>query len=271
MDDVVVFGITEAEHNERLQAVLEICKHKGLTLNRSKCLFKQDEVPFMGNIVSRGGVKSDSDKVTAICNLPAAQNETELRRVLGMVNYLGRFIDGLSMMMKPMSELLKGDVVWQWGPKPEQAFQDLKRKVSNTPVLAFYDLNRATIVSADASSYGLGGVLLQKHGDRMKPAAYCLRTLTTADTRYAQIEKELPASVWVCDRFYRYLIGLESFCLQTDQKPLINIISIQDLDKAPIRYQRLLMKLRRVKVKAKYLPGKQRTIADTLSRSPHAS
>ena len=183
------------------------------------------------------------------------QNETELRRVLGMANYLGRFIDGLSMLMKPMSELLKGDMVWQWGPKQEQAFQDLKRKVSNTPVLAFYDPNRATIVSADASSYGLGGVLLQRHGDQMKPVAYCSRTLMTTETRYAQIEKELLASIWVCDKFSRYLIGLESFCLQTDHKPLISIINVQDLDKAPIRCQRLLMKLMKFKVKAKYVPG----------------
>ena len=93
----------------------------------------------MGNIVGRGGVKSDLHKVAAICNLPVTQNEMELKRVLGMENYLGRFIDGLSMLMKPMSELLKGNVVWQWEPKQEQAFQDLKRKMSNTPVLAFYD------------------------------------------------------------------------------------------------------------------------------------
>ena len=111
MDDVVVFCAIEAEHDECLQAVLEICKVKGLKLNRFKCLFKQDELPFMGNIVGRGGVKSDPDKVATICNLPANQNETEPRRVLGTANYLGRFIDGFSMLMKPMSELLKGDVV----------------------------------------------------------------------------------------------------------------------------------------------------------------
>ena len=74
-----MFGVTEAEHNERLYAVLEIGRLKGLKLNRSKCLFKQDEVPFVGNIISSGGVKSDLDKVAAICNLPASQNETELR------------------------------------------------------------------------------------------------------------------------------------------------------------------------------------------------
>ena len=227
-----MFGATEAEHGERLQAFLEICKHKGQQLNRFKCLFKQVKVPFMGNIVGRGGVKSDPDKVAAICNLPAPQNETVLRRVLGMANYLGRFVGGLSMLMKPMSELLKGDVVWQWEPKKDQAFQDLKRKVSNTLVLAFYHPNRATIVSADPSSYGLGGIFLQQHGDQMKPVAYCSRTLTTAKTRYAQIEKELLASVWVCDKLSRYLIRLDTFCLQTDHKSLISIINVQDLDKA---------------------------------------
>ena len=172
------------------------------------------------------------------------------------------------MLMKLMSELLKGDVVWQWGPRQEQAFQDLKRKVSNSPVFAFCDPNRATLVSADVSSHGLEGVLLQQHGDQIKPVAYCSRTLTTTKTRYAHIEKELLASVWVCDKFSRYLIGLESFCLQIDHKPLISIINVQDLDKAPIRCQRLLMKLMRFKVKAKYVPGKQLTIADTLSSSP---
>ena len=99
MGDVVVFGATEAEHDGRFHAVLEICRHNGLKLNRSKCLFKQDEVPFMGHIVGRGGVMSDPDKVVAICNLPAPQNKTELGRVLGMANYLGRLIDGLSMLM----------------------------------------------------------------------------------------------------------------------------------------------------------------------------
>ena len=145
--------------------------------------------------------------------------------------------------------------------------------MSNTPVLAFYDPNRATIVSADASSYGLGGVLLQRHGDQIKPVAYCLRTLTTAETRYAQIRKELLASVWVCDKISRYLIGLESFCLQTDHKPLISNISVRDLDKAPIGCQHLLMKIMRFKVKAKYVRGKQLMIADILSRSslPHDS
>ena len=169
------------------------------------------------------------------------------------------------MLMKLISELLKGDVVWQWGPKQEQAFQDLKRMVSNTPVLAFNDPNRATIVSADVSSHGLG--VLQRHGDQMKPVTYCSRILTIAETRYARMEKEPPASIWACDKFSRYRIGLES-CLQTDNKPLISVINARDLDKAQIRCQQLLMKLMRFKVKAVYVPGKQLTIADTLSHTP---
>lgn len=95
-----------------------------------------------------------------------------------MIHYLGRYLPNLSWVTKPLNELLKNDAVWAWSPAQEGVFKRVKQLITQSPALAFYDVNKPTIVSADASSYGLGGVLLQ---------SFCSRTLTEAEQRYEQI------------------------------------------------------------------------------------
>ena len=271
IDDVLVHGNTEQEHDQRLTAVLERLQKANVTLNKDKCQFSRRSVKFLGQLIDQSGVRPDPNKVLAIQGMNEPTNITELRRFLGMSNQLSKFTPHLSEIAKPLRDLLSTKNTWTWGTSQQQAFQKIKQHLSSTPVLAFYHPDRPTCVSADSSSYGLGAVLTQKQPDgTWRPVAYCSRSLSMAEQRYAQIEKEALASTWACERFSDYLVG-SKFHLETDHKPLVSLLGSKNLDELPIRLQRFRMRLMRFSYTISYVPGKQLTIADALSRAPVTS
>ena len=174
--DVLIHGRTQEEHDHRLDAALARIRNAGVTLNAEKCEFSQSRVKFLGHIVDGNGIQPDPEKVQAIQAMKKPTNTSEVRRFLGMTNQLAKFAPSLAEKAKPFWDLLSKQNAWVWGESQQHAFQEIKQELSSAPVLALYDPNLDTVVSADASSFRLGAVLMQKQPDASwRPVVYALQ------------------------------------------------------------------------------------------------
>ena len=203
MDDVLIYGPNQETHDRRVHIALQKLAAAGVTLNPAIRQFSLSRVPFLGQMVSAEGVQADPMKLEAILKMAAPDNVGEVRRLLGMVKQLGKFCDHLADETKLPRDLLKIANEWIWGLTQQCAFQKVKEVLTTDAILEHYDPKLPTKVSADASSYGLGAVLLQKRKE-WRPVSFASRAMTDVEQRYALIEKEALASTWACERFSDY-------------------------------------------------------------------
>ena len=162
IDDVLVHGRDQAQHDNRLNQVLNRLAESKITLNKVKCEFSVSKVKVLGHIVPSEGIAADPEKIKAIRNLATPRNVAEIRSFFGIVNHVSKFADHLASKTKPLRELLKKKNTWVWGQPQDQAFTEIKEVLTTAPILALYDPNRETKVNADASSYGIGGAVMQQ-------------------------------------------------------------------------------------------------------------
>ncbi|KAK3742278.1 hypothetical protein QZH41_003305 [Actinostola sp. cb2023] len=193
--------------------------------------------------------------------MPKPEDIQGVQRLNGFVNYLAKFLPKLSDVMLPIRELTRKDVEWQWSEKQEKAFAEVKRAVTEAPVLRYYDPKKDLEIQCDASQSGLGATLMQEG----KPIAYASRALSECETRYAQIEKEMLAIVYSLEKFHQYTFG-RLVKVQSDHKPLEAILK-KPLSRAPQRLQGMMMRLQRYVVEVHYERGTNMLIADMLSRA----
>ena len=251
----------------RLFAALTKIQTAGVTLNPSKCEFNKCQLKYLGHLIDQRGIQADPDKTSAIREMKPPTNISELRRFMGMVNQLGKFSSNLADLTQPLRQLLSKKSTWMWGPAQDKSFSDIKIELSKPTILSLYNPQAPTKISADASFYGLGAVIMQKQESSWTPVAFASRTMTETERRYAQIEKEALAITWACEKFSTYILGMK-FLIETDHKPLIPLLGTKHLDSLPPRILRFRLHLGRYDYDITHVPGKLLYTADTLSRAP---
>ncbi|UYV67206.1 K02A2.6-like [Cordylochernes scorpioides] len=264
MDDILIFAKRKEEHDETLREFLRRLKNSGITLNKEKCQFGVSNVTFLGHYIDEHGIKADEKKVKAIAEMKLPTDLHGVQRFMGMVNFLGRFVPNLAEITKPLNDLRKKDVIFI----RKKAFEKVKDLLASDRVLASFDISKKTMVSADASSYGLGAALKQEHeANEWRPVAFASRKLTKTEQGYAQIEKEALATTWACERYKDFVVE-KAFLIETDHKLLLPIFTTKDLNDLTPRLQRYCMRMLQFSFRIFHTPGKYLITVDALSRQP---
>lgn len=223
MDEILVAGKDKIDHQRELFDVLDRIQDYGFRLRHEKCDIEKDEVKFVGHIISGGQVKPNPKLIQQAMDFMPPKNVKEVQSFLGLVNYYNKFIRNMSDLRAPLDELTKKDVKFEWKPKHQKAFEELKKVLNSDLVLTHYDPNKKLVVAADASSYAIGASLMHEFADgSLHPIMFASTTLNSAEKNYSQIERESLALVFGVKKFHYFIYG-RKFELQTDHKPLLAI------------------------------------------------
>ncbi|KAL9961977.1 hypothetical protein ACROYT_G031026 [Oculina patagonica] len=179
------------------------CAEKNIVLNEDKQQTGLTEITFHGHTITKDGVKVDQTKVQAIRDMPAPTDVAGVKRLCGMAQHMSRFLPDLAETLEPIRALTRKDTPFVWSTECESAFDRLKRNLSESPCLAYFDASKEIVIQVDSSTHGIGAVLLQEG----RPIEYASRALTPPEINWAQIEKEALSVLYGLERFDQYTYG----------------------------------------------------------------
>ena len=196
IDDILITGATEDEHLQTLYKVLT-CLVKSLRLKQTRRSYLRLSMEYLGHSISAEGLRPTKEKIRAIQDAPTPQNVSQLRSFLGLLNYYGKVFPNLSSILAPLHRLLQKKAAWNWTSEQNKAFQEAESMLTPPCLQVHFDPDRALLLACDASPYGVGAVLSHRMEDGTeKPIAFASRTLSSAEKRYSQLDKEGLAAVY---------------------------------------------------------------------------
>ncbi|XP_070392639.1 uncharacterized protein [Dermacentor albipictus] len=265
LDDILVWGRTKPEHDANLREVLLCISNSGMKLNE-KCVFVR-ELTFLGHKISAEGISPTESKVKAILNAPAPTDIKSLQSFLGLAGYYAKFIDHYAELVEPLRLMLRQGQNFAWSDDAQRSFNQLKARLACSPVIKIFNPELPVVVTTDASDVGVGAVLQQQYGSKLKTVAFASRTLSVAERKYSVGEREALACLFACEKWHVYLWG-RRFTLRTDHQAVVALLSAGDSGRRPLRISRWSARLLYYNFQIEYCIGSENLVADALSRLP---
>jgi len=267
MDDILIYAKKEEEHDRLVREVLKRLQENGLAVSPEKCVWKEQEVEFLGYIIGRNGVRMSEGKVKTVLDWETPRSLTEVQSFLGFANFYRRFIQDYSRIARPLTELTKKEACrdWKWNPEAETAFRELKRRFTTAPILAHFDATKPVLIETDASDFAIGAILSQRDTEnRLHPIAFHSRKFTPAEINYEIHDKELLAIVDAFKHWRHYCEGAtHQVEVYSDHQNLEFFTTTKVLNR---RQARWAQELAGIDFKIYYRPGTQNGNPDALSR-----
>ena len=266
LDDVIVFGKDFDETLSNLHTVFDRLRTANLKLKAKKCELFQQEIKFLGHVVTPKGVKCDPEKTKAVEDWPVPTNVTQIRSFLGLASYYRRFIPNFATIASPLTRLTKKHARFVWSEECETAFKQLKSLLLSADVVSYPQGKGNFILDTDASDTGIGAVLHQIQGpnNEEKVIAFASKTLNKSQQHYCTTKKELLAVVEFVKHFRHYLYG-QRFVIRTDHASLVWLRNFSNPDALTSRW---LSVIETYNYEIQHRKGSKHNNADALSRYP---
>uniref|UniRef100_A0A2N9GCC2 Reverse transcriptase n=1 Tax=Fagus sylvatica TaxID=28930 RepID=A0A2N9GCC2_FAGSY len=239
-------------------SVLEILRKEKLFANLKKCTFCTDKLVFLGFVVSKRGIEVDEEKVKAIQEWPTPTTISQVWSFHGLASFYRWFVRDFSSLASPLTEVIKKNVPFKWGKEQEKAFNLIKEKLTNAPLLVLPNFAKTFEIECDASGIGIGAVLMQEG----RPVAYFSEKLSGAALNYPTYDKEMYALVRALENWQHYLWPKE-FVIHTDHESLKHLKGQQRLNRRHAKWVEFIETFPYV---IRYKQGKENVVADALSR-----
>lgn len=264
-DDLLVFGETKEQHDDRLLKLLRVLHKCNVRINPEKSLIGVQQLSYLGYVIDGRGIHADKRRIRALSKAPRPTSAKELQSLLGFAQYYSKFVPGFARIARPLFQMV-AEKEFRWTNSTRTALDQLFKALLDGEVLQSFQLGLESEVVVDASEDAIGGVLEQQG----HPVICISRRLSAAERNYSQTQREALAVIWAVKRLHKYLFGVR-FRLITDHKALEYIMKPDSslAKSTSAMLQRWAVSLAAYDYTIQYRPGKQIPHADFLSRHAH--